>query len=194
MLETATVHFLPGTRERAHQYRCDNCGETFLRSLRRRPAKRNFCSRECHAAARGGEEESNWRGGGVSITCSTCGKAFMRACHYLKRAGKRTFCSPECRSKAIRLYPDKHTMQLEMSRRYKARKRAGAQILTHTHAEWTALVERLKHRCARCKKKRPLTRDHIIPLSKGGHDGITNIQPLCFPCNRKKSATVETLL
>lgn len=56
----------------------------------------------------------------------------------------------------------------------------------HTEAEWASLVERACGKCAMCKKRRKLTRDHIIPLSKGGGDEITNIQPLCISCNSRK--------
>lgn len=34
--------------------------------------------------------------------------------------------------------------------------------------------------------KNPLTRDHIIPKSKGGTDDPTNIQILCYNCNQMK--------
>lgn len=41
--------------------------------------------------------------------------------------------------------------------------------------------------CLDCGKKRKLTYDHVIPLSKGGSNYIENIQPLCGNCNSKKS-------
>jgi 5-methylcytosine-specific restriction endonuclease McrA len=32
-----------------------------------------------------------------------------------------------------------------------------------------------------------LTKDHVVPLSKGGDNWITNLQPLCERCNNEKA-------
>lgn len=42
--------------------------------------------------------------------------------------------------------------------------------------------------CLCCGVGGKLTVDHVVPLSKGGHDGVDNIQPLCLRCNQKKGA------
>jgi 5-methylcytosine-specific restriction endonuclease McrA len=62
---------------------------------------------------------------------------------------------------------------------------------THTLEQWEKLKEKFGQRCAKCKQQRPLTRDHIIPVSKNGSNDISNIQPLCGPCNSSKSNHLE---
>jgi 5-methylcytosine-specific restriction endonuclease McrA len=68
---------------------------------------------------------------------------------------------------------------------------------SHTEAEWHALRQHYGGRCAKCGHEGALTKDHIIPVARGGTDFITNLQPLCMHCNREKaqrrSSTVPNL-
>jgi 5-methylcytosine-specific restriction endonuclease McrA len=57
---------------------------------------------------------------------------------------------------------------------------------TVTGAQLRALYKKCHGRCLCCNKKRRLTPDHVVPLGKGGSNDISNIQPLCLPCNLKK--------
>jgi 5-methylcytosine-specific restriction endonuclease McrA len=51
---------------------------------------------------------------------------------------------------------------------------------SHTLAEWEELCAKFKYRCVKCGERKPLTRDHVIPITKPGSTHfITNIQPLC---------------
>ncbi|MBV6624705.1 MAG: HNH endonuclease [Rivularia sp. (in: Bacteria)] len=52
------------------------------------------------------------------------------------------------------------------------------------------VFERDKYQCQSCGKQKEeasLTIDHIIPLARGGSNDISNLQILCFTCNRKKT-------
>lgn len=58
---------------------------------------------------------------------------------------------------------------------------------SHTASQWLTLCERYGKRCLACNATGiVLTEDHVIPVSKGGTDDISNIQPLCRPCNARK--------
>lgn len=61
----------------------------------------------------------------------------------------------------------------------------------HTLTEWNLIVKKQRHRCAHCGMRRKLTRDHIIPISRGGSGYAFNIQGLCKSCNSTKNARVE---
>ena len=62
--------------------------------------------------------------------------------------------------------------------------------------EWKALLAQYDS-CPGCnrpwgeipvpkRRKSVVTRDHIIPITKGGTNRIENIQPLCYSCNSRK--------
>jgi len=74
----------------------------------------------------------------------------------------------------------------ELERRRNARIRGA--FGSHTAVEWDAILEKQGRRCAYCRRGGEMTRDHIVPISKGGSDMACNIQALCRPCNSSKQA------
>lgn len=75
-------------------------------------------------------------------------------------------------------------------REYSSRRRA---LKRGADADLTAeqIADRIKLQggcCAYCQKRKKLTVDHIIPLSRGGQHTARNIQMVCRSCNSRKSA------
>lgn len=64
----------------------------------------------------------------------------------------------------------------------RARERAGGSF---TYEEWVNLCEKYGGKCLKCGAPE-CTIDHVVPLSKGGSNDISNIQPLCLNCNLRK--------
>lgn len=72
------------------------------------------------------------------------------------------------------------------NRSYRLRRNGGK----HTAADWELIKRRANYRCSCCQGKKPLTKDHIIPVSRGGRDSIDNLQALCQSCNSSKGARI----
>jgi 5-methylcytosine-specific restriction endonuclease McrA len=62
-----------------------------------------------------------------------------------------------------------------------------------TAEEWNALCVKYENRCLCCGQAGILmTVDHVVPISAGGSNSISNIQPLCRRCNsRKKNQIID---
>ena len=76
--------------------------------------------------------------------------------------------------------------------RRRARKKALPATLTIE--QWRAILLAYRYRCAYCGKKqskrRPLTQDHVVPLSKDGAYTQHNIVPACRSCNSRKGGNL----
>lgn len=112
---------------------------------------------------------------------------------------------PECRTETYKKYHKRHkeernaacreyaknnpdVINAKTNKRRTAKTKAGGSF---TAAEWKALCKKYKYRCLCCGKRRKLTADHVIPVSKGGSSNIENIQPLCGPCNSSKRDKIK---
>lgn len=151
-------------------FKCTYCAKVF-HSFRK---NRKFCSKNCLRndwAHRNNdymrEAVKDWRRRNIEKTRT-----------YARLGAQRRYKTPEGRAAYI------HSSLIQQSRR-----RNGA-IGSHTLKEWNDLKKKFNFSCVCCGKKEPLiklSRDHIIPTIKGGTSYITNIQPLCLPCNLSKN-------
>lgn len=67
----------------------------------------------------------------------------------------------------------------------------------HTLKQWEELKRKCGYKCQHCGRSESvvaLTRDHIVPIARGGSNDISNIQPLCKTCNSKKNKKLESEL
>jgi 5-methylcytosine-specific restriction protein A len=58
----------------------------------------------------------------------------------------------------------------------------------------TYVFQRDKYQCQSCgqtSQETNLSIDHIIPLSRGGKNDISNLQTLCLTCNQRKTNKID---
>lgn len=82
----------------------------------------------------------------------------------------------------------REAQRIYSNKRHAQKKAAGGSF---TPQEWYALCASYSFHCLSCRKPHDfadLTIDHVVPLSKGGSNYLSNIQPLCLPCNQQKNA------
>jgi hypothetical protein len=61
-------------------------------------------------------------------------------------------------------------------------------ITSLTTAQWKSCKKHFNNACAYCGSEGKLTKDHFVPVSKGGDLVVTNVVPACVSCNSSKHA------
>lgn len=157
---------------------CMYCYSRWISNLRGDPRYYppvSVCSR-CNS--RQYVKDGNFRD--VCATCSTITKKWnlsLRVCFH---------CKNRFRGKARRGRVYCNDIACSLHRRRGARMVLARLKDRHTPAEWEALREVHDGTCVYCQAAPGSTKDHIIPVSRGGSDGIDNIAPACGPCNSSK--------
>lgn len=66
---------------------------------------------------------------------------------------------------------------------------------TLTSQQWNKIIQHQNNKCLMCgkqfTKERPPTKDHIVPVSKGGGLTFENVQALCKSCNSTKKNKLD---
>lgn len=147
---------------------CKQCGNEF--EYPDRPSRKNaaFCKRECMDAYYIGERAHRYKEGGWDRNL-------------------------EKRREYNRSYQVKNKEQLlHNAYRGKLKRRKLVQP-NHSFYEWIELLKKHDNKCYYCKTRmtktpgpKQRTRDHIVPVTKGGTDEIANIVPACRSCNSRK--------
>lgn len=159
-----------------------------------------YCSEACRRWVSNGHTDLRVQ----PTACVICGNSL---------AGKRVnaqFCNRACKMRAAesrRVRDDGARYLLERHRRIayaiayakvkphvgqaaRVRRKAwkrDAGVFQVTGEDWRRLCDRHDRRCVYCSRRRPLTMDHVIPLSRGGRHSIGNLLPACASCNASKS-------
>lgn len=143
--------------------KCDNCSKLFWEGRSKyKKKKRHFCSTICYSIFRKTklpyEEQFAYKG--------------VRKKGESKQIYHKNYCK-------------RHPERIAHLKARRYARESNAEGL-HSLEEWENLKKKHKFCCVICGKQKKLTKDHIKPLSLGGTDYISNIQPLCRNCNSRK--------
>jgi 5-methylcytosine-specific restriction endonuclease McrA len=91
-------------------------------------------------------------------------------------------------------WAEDHAGKVKIAKANNRRKRRAAKNGDNGHftaEEFYALCSVYGYACLCCgATDRKLEADHVVPLTRGGSDGIENIQSLCGECNRRKFTAI----
>lgn len=96
--------------------------------------------------------------------------------------------NPE-RSRSIkRRWAKAHPEAAVLAQQRRRARLAALEVNDLTAEQWEAIKAAASGRCTYCGKKRKLTMDHVVPISRGGGHTASNIVAACRSCNSSKHA------
>lgn len=69
---------------------------------------------------------------------------------------------------------------------HRRREREKTSLASLSTKQWKECKNHFNHKCAYCLSDEKLTKDHFVPVSKGGELTVKNIVPVCNRCNCSK--------
>lgn len=157
----------------AKQATCRVCRKTFRKMGNETQCQSEECRRITHAKRAKLRHVPKTQRNGTDMNCVLCGSDILRSTHNKK------YCA-ECEKR----------IAVHRTRRRDLQKRLVPG--THTRLEFYDLCAAYLWTCAYCGESLNLktaTEDHVIPLSDGGSDDISNIAPACLSCNCSKNSS-----
>ena len=156
-------------------FNCDYCGQVSSDAPSKyNKKKRHFCSMGCYSEFRKNklpmEEQNAYKG--------------------VRNPG-------ESKQVYHRRYVKKHPERIARlkARRYASERNAEG---SHSLIEWQELKQKYDNKCAHCKEKKKLTKDHIVPLSIQAYDILKQLEGLrttsryVFPSVKTSSECMST--
>lgn len=132
----------------------------------------------------------NGRKAGTSERTSARKRAFAKIWYHKNKAKVKAM--QDVRRPEIRIYNRRYAEKNPQIMRHKAKVRrarmAGAKG-NHTYSQWMMRVAFFGWKCRYCGaglSSVTLTKDHQIPISRGGSEWPSNLVPACRSCNSAK--------
>ena len=96
----------------------------------------------------------------------------------LRRPAKRPYMA---------VYDVTHRDEKQERERIRKARQAGNGAFTVLPRDWRRMLHRYRNACAYCGRSGVLTREHVIPIARGGRHSIGNLLPACRGCNFGKN-------
>ena len=172
---------------------CKSCVRTYSASHYQRNRDRILA--DWKEWRRGNPEEAKAKGkrsrerNGDSARAATTAWYWANREYVLRKQAERYTANPDHVKAIIKRWEREHPEYKRLAcNRRRAAKRGASE--SHTSLEWLDKLKEYAGRCHWCGRDtdgKP-ERDHVIPLSRGGSDGIDNVVPCCVTCNRRKGS------